>query len=175
LKSEEAKRKQPRTQQSKTGSSCAQPDHPPSRSDHPKRDRDSPGHTTGSFSPYRIIRPQGRIIQNNQEKSPAGQLQTFDRWISQTTWRFETKFWGDGEHPKERLCPKNYSLKLPTTPGIANHSQEHYELGFIQKSTNRRPNPVFEGSRSSTKRHKALTHDPLKEILRETPSNRLIE
>jgi hypothetical protein len=39
---------------------------------------------------------------------------------------------------------------------------------------NRRPNPVFEGSRSSTKRHKALTHDPLKEIRRETPSNRRI-
>jgi hypothetical protein len=30
---------------------------------------------------------------------------------------------------------------------------------------------VFEGSRSSTKRHKALTHDPLKEIRRKTLSN----
>jgi hypothetical protein len=29
---------------------------------------------------------------------------------------------------------------------------------------------VFEGSRSSTKRHKALIHDPLKEIRRKTPS-----
>jgi hypothetical protein len=29
---------------------------------------------------------------------------------------------------------------------------------------------VFEGSRSPTKRLKALTHDPLKEIWRETPS-----
>jgi hypothetical protein len=28
---------------------------------------------------------------------------------------------------------------------------------------------VFEGSRSSTKRHKALTYDSLKEIQRETP------
>jgi hypothetical protein len=81
------------------------------------------------------------------------------------------KFWGDDEHPKERLCPKNYSLKLHTTPRIANPCQEHYDLGFIQKSMNRRPNPAFEGSRSSTKRHKALTHDPLKEIQRETPSN----
>jgi hypothetical protein len=97
--------------------------------------------------------------------------QTFDQWISQTTWSLETKFWGDDEHPKERLCPKNYGLKLPTTPGIANPWQEHYELGFIQKSTNQRPNPAFEGSRSSTKRHKALTLDPLKEIRRETPSN----
>jgi hypothetical protein len=77
--------------------------------------------------------------------------------------------------PKERLCPKNYGLKLPTTPGIANPCQEHYDLGFIEKSTNRRPNSAFEGPRSSTKRHKALTHDPLKEIRRETPSNRRIE
>jgi hypothetical protein len=92
-----------------------------------------------------------------------------------TTRSLETKFWGDDEHPKERLCPKNYGLKLPTTLGIANPWQEHYELGFIQKSTNRRPNPAFEGSRSSTKRHKALTHDPLKEIQREMPSNRRIE
>jgi hypothetical protein len=30
---------------------------------------------------------------------------------------------------------------------------------------------MFEGSRSSTKRHKALTHDPLKEIGEETPPN----
>jgi hypothetical protein len=30
---------------------------------------------------------------------------------------------------------------------------------------------VFEGSRSSTYRHKALTHDPLKEIWRKTLSN----
>jgi hypothetical protein len=73
--------------------------------------------------------------------------------------------------PRRGYAPKNYGLKLPTTPGIANLCQEHYELGFIRKSTNRRPNPVFEGSRSSTKRHKALTHDPLKEIRRETPSN----
>jgi hypothetical protein len=85
------------------------------------------------------------------------------------------EFWGDDEHPKERLCPKNYSLKLPTTPGIVNLVQEYYDLGFIQKSTNRRPNPAFERSRSSTKKHKALTQDPLKEIRRETPSNRRIE
>jgi hypothetical protein len=101
--------------------------------------------------------------------------QTFDQWISQTTWSIETKFWGDDEHPKERLCPKNYGLKLSTTPGITNPWQELYELGFIQKSTNRRPNPAFEGSRSSTERHKELTHDPLKEIWREMPSNRRIE
>jgi hypothetical protein len=57
------------------------------------------------------------------------------------------KFWGDDEYPKERLCPKNYGLKLPTTPRIANPCQEHYDLGFIQKSMNRRPNLAFEGSR----------------------------
>jgi hypothetical protein len=102
---------------------------------------------------------------------PAKQPQTVDRRISQTTWSLETKFWGDDEHHKERLCPNNYSLKLPTTPGIANPCQEHYDLGFIQKSTNRRPNPAFEGSRSSPNMNKALTHDLLKEIQREMPSN----
>jgi hypothetical protein len=77
--------------------------------------------------------------------------------------------------PRRGYAPKNYGLKLPTTPGIANTWQEHYEPGFIQKSTNRRPNLAFEGSRSSTKRHKELTHDSLKEIQREMPSNRRIE
>jgi hypothetical protein len=43
------------------------------------------------------------------------------------------KLWGDDEHPKERLCPKNYGLKLPTTLEITNLGQEHYELGFIRK------------------------------------------
>jgi hypothetical protein len=85
------------------------------------------------------------------------------------------KFWGDDEHPNERICPKNFGLKLPTTPKIVKPCQEHYDLGFIRKSTNQRPNPVFEGSRSSTKRHKALTDDPLKKIQREMPSNRRIE
>jgi hypothetical protein len=122
-------------------------------------------------APYRNIQPQGRNFLDSPEKTPTDQLQTFDRWISQTTWGFEMKLWGDDEHPKERLCPQNFGLKLPTTPGIAKLGQEHYELGFIRISTNRRPNPVFEGSRSSTKRHKALTHNPLKEIRRETPSN----
>jgi hypothetical protein len=115
-------------------------------------------------TPYRNIQPQGRNFLDSPEKMPAGQLQTFDRWISQTTWSFETKLWGDDEHPKDRLCPKNYSLKLPTTPGIANLGQEHYELEFIRKSTNQKPNPGFEGSRSCTTRHKALTHDPLKKF-----------
>jgi hypothetical protein len=130
----------------------------------PDQARDSTEDIVGTFGPYQNIQPQGRNFLDSSEKTPAGKLQTFDRWISQTTWSFETKLWGYDEHPKERLCPKNYGLKLPTTPGIANLGQEHQELGFIRKSTNRRPNPVFEGSRSSTKRHKALTHDPLKEI-----------
>jgi hypothetical protein len=94
-------------------------------------------------APYRKIQPQGRNFLGSPEKTPAGQLQTFDPWISQTTWSFGTKLLGDDEHLKERLCPKNYSLKLPTTPGLAKLGQEHYELGFIRKSTNRRPNPVF--------------------------------
>jgi hypothetical protein len=58
------------------------------------------------------------------------QSQTFDRRISQTTWSLEKKFWEDDEHPKERICPKNYGLKLPTTPGIVKPMplpQEHEE------------------------------------------------
>jgi hypothetical protein len=40
-----------------------------------------------------------------------------------------------------------------------------------QRPSNRGGFPAFEGSRSSTKRHKALTHNPLKEIRRKTLSN----
>jgi hypothetical protein len=54
---------------------------------------------------------------------------------------------------------RGYALKLPTTPGIGNLGQEHYELGFIRKSMNWRSNLVFERSISSTKRQKTLTHD----------------
>jgi hypothetical protein len=71
------------------------------------------------------------VVSHPSKNQPAKQPQTFDRLISQTTWSLETKFWGDDEHPKERLCPKNYSLKLPTTLGIANLKplpQEHEEL-----------------------------------------------
>jgi hypothetical protein len=105
----------------------------------------------------------------------AKQPQTFDRRISQTTLSLETKFWGRDEHHKERLCPKNYGLKLLTTPGIANPCQEHYDLGFIQKSTNRRPIRHLRGQDRPQRgtRHSPMT--PSKEIRRETPSNRWIE
>ena len=126
---------------------------------------------SGSTYPLRVTRALGLDHQKQPRKQPVKSAPTFNRWISQTTWSLEMKFCGDDEHPKKMLCPKNLSLKHPTTPGITNLGQEHYELGFIRKSTNRRPNPVFEGSRSSTKRHKALTHDPLKEIWRKTLSN----
>jgi hypothetical protein len=44
------------------------------------------------------------------------------------------KFWGDDEHPKEKICPKNYGLQLPKTPGIANPlPQGHEELEKHQK------------------------------------------
>jgi hypothetical protein len=117
---------------------------------------------------HRLTQPLPPDHPGQPRKQPTKQPQTFDRWISQTAWRLETKFWGDDEHPKGKICPKNFGLWLPTTPGIANLGLEHYELGFIQKSMNRRENTAFEGSRSSI-RHKALTHDPLKEIRRETP------
>jgi hypothetical protein len=42
---------------------------------------------------------------------------------------------------------------------------------FTQRLSNRGGFPAFEGSRSSIKRHKALTHDPLKEIRRKALSN----
>jgi hypothetical protein len=38
----------------------------------------------------------------------------------------------------------------------------HKELEFTRKTTNWKRFSAFEGSRSSTKRHKALTHDPSK-------------
>jgi hypothetical protein len=57
-------------------------------------------------------------VSPTRKNQPAKQPQTLDRWISQTTWSLETKFWGDDESPKERIRPKNYGLKLPTTPGM---------------------------------------------------------
>jgi hypothetical protein len=44
------------------------------------------------------------------KKLPANSPQTFDQWTSQTTWSLETKFWGDDEHPKRRICLKNFGL-----------------------------------------------------------------
>jgi hypothetical protein len=52
-----------------------------------------------------------------------------------------------------------------------NHVNEHINLKFIWKTTNQRWFPPFEGSRSSTKRHKALTHNPLKQVWRKMPPN----
>jgi hypothetical protein len=140
---------------------------------HPEASRAAPSHPATSvrvnLPPSGYLTTSVRITQGSPENGP----------------RIHPKLSIDGS-PKPlgvlrrnlgemRICPKNFGLKLPTTPRIVNPRQEHYELGFIQKSTNRRPNPVFEESRSSTKRHKALTHDPLKEIQREMPSNWRIE
>ena len=63
---------------------------------------------------------------------------------------------------------KNLRLKLPKTLEIADHSEEHLQHEFIQNSPNRARFLAFEGLRSSTKMRKASTHDPHKEIRRET-------
>jgi hypothetical protein len=55
--------------------------------------------------------------------------------------------------------------------GIADHTNSTKDMELQKRPSNRGGFPVFEGSRSSTKRHKALTHDPLKEIRRKTLSN----
>ena len=68
----------------------------------------------------------------------------------------------------EMLCLKSYGLKPTQTLGITNLANKGHHLEFIQSSPNRDRFPVFEGSRSSTKRHKALTHDPLKEVREKT-------
>jgi hypothetical protein len=60
------------------------------------------------------------------------------------------------------LCPKTLGLSLSRTPGIADHTNSTRDNELL---------PSFEGSRSSTKRHKTLTHDPLKKIQRKTLSN----
>jgi hypothetical protein len=78
----------------------------------------------------------------------------------------------------EMICVTRwrYAPKL-----LASNSQERREsrITWTQPTTknsterpsNRAGFPAFEGSRSFTKRHKALTHDPLKEIRRKTLSN----
>jgi hypothetical protein len=51
--------------------------------------------------------PQVRISTAEEyEKQP----QTSDRQIYQTTRSLETKFCGDDEHPKVKICHKNYGV-----------------------------------------------------------------
>jgi hypothetical protein len=112
---------------------------------------------TGSTYPLRVTRHKGPDHPGQPRKLPVNSPQTFDQWISQTTQSLEAKFWGDDEHPEERLCPQK--LRTQTSYNSRNRKSLPRALWprFIQKSTNRRPNPAFEGPWSSTNRHKALT------------------
>jgi hypothetical protein len=68
---------------------------------------------------------------NQHSRETEKQPPTCDRRISQTTRSLETKFWGDDEHPKLKICPQKLWLELPTTPEIAKLMplpQEHEEL-----------------------------------------------
>jgi hypothetical protein len=50
--------------------------------------------------------------------------------------------------------PKNLDPQPPKSLGIDNEPRSTKKLGNHPKSLNQRPNPEFEGSRSSTKMHK---------------------
>jgi hypothetical protein len=54
----------------------------------------------------RTVHQVGISTAEEHEKQP----RTSDRRISQTTRSLETKFWGDDELPKVKICPKNYGL-----------------------------------------------------------------
>jgi hypothetical protein len=69
------------------------------------------------------------------------------------------------------LCPKTLGLSLPRTAGITDHMNSTKDRELLPKTIESRRVPTIEGTRSSTKRHKELTHDPLKEIWRKTLSN----
>jgi hypothetical protein len=58
------------------------------------------------------------------------------------------------------LYPKTWDLKRSKSLGIESQPSSTKKLGFQPKSSNPRPNPEFEGSRSSTKMHKAYILDP---------------
>jgi hypothetical protein len=80
------------------------------------------------------------------------------------------KFGGDNEHPKERICPKNYDLKLPTTPGIVKPMplpQEHEEHKNHQNRSRYRG---FVGARSPSKEEQGPhTRHPTRIPQRNTP------
>jgi hypothetical protein len=64
------------------------------------------------------------------------------------------------------LCPETLGLSLPRTTGITDHTNLMKDKELQPKTFKSRRFLAFEGPRSSTKRQKALTHDPLKEIQR---------
>ena len=112
----------------------------------------------------RTVRP----LHRSQNRPYAKTLLPSDRWISQTARWIEAKFWSDKKHHYVKLCPKICSLKPTHASTIVNLVSSNLKLEFIQRSLNRDRFPAFEGSRSSTKGHKALTHDALKEIQEKT-------
>jgi hypothetical protein len=61
------------------------------------------------------------------------------------------KFWEDDEHLKERICPKNYSLKLPTTPGIVKPVSQPQQHEEHKNHQNRSCFRGFVGARSPNK------------------------
>jgi hypothetical protein len=70
---------------------------------------------------------------------------------------------------------KNWGFKPTKSLGIKSQPILSSKLGNQLKFANRRPNPEFEGSRSSAKMHRISIHEPHKEIWTQMPHNRRIE
>jgi hypothetical protein len=66
-------------------------------------------------------------------EKPEKQPQTSDRWISQTTWNFDTKFWADDEHHREDT-PQKFR---PLTPYNSKNRKSHAS----SSRTRRTPKP----------------------------------
>jgi hypothetical protein len=90
--------------------------------------------------------------------------------ISQTAEALESRFGGDNKRHKVMLFPKTLGLSPPRMTGIVDHMNSTTNKELHPKTIESKRFPIVEGSRSSTKRHKVLNHDPLKEIRRKTLS-----
>jgi hypothetical protein len=79
------------------------------------------------------------------------------------------------KRPYRMLSPKTWGFKPPKSPGIETQPRSITKLGFQLKSLYRRPHPVFQESRSSTKMHKTSIHDPHKQNRTQMLQNRQIK
>jgi hypothetical protein len=87
-----------------------------------------------------------------------------NRWISQTTWSLETKFWGDDEHRKGKDIPPNISAS-----NFLQVMESQISCLYLKNTKNSKTTKFeglhmgFEGQDHTEKRHtKSHKETPLK-------------
>jgi hypothetical protein len=115
-----------------------------------------------------------RLSENEQSRNSRTRKNTFPKSSPDLPNGWSS--WG--QDLGEMICVTRwwYAPKLLASNSLKRRESRITRIQPRTKSSTQTPSnrggfPAFEGSRSSTKRHKALTHDPLKEIRRKTLSN----